>query len=179
MKLWLLRHGEAEAQARSDAQRELTPHGRKEVKQSAEQLPGHGVSKILASPYLRAQQTAQIVREVLANHPPLETINWLTPDGDLAEAVDYLDAHADDNLLLVSHQPFIGELACCSQPAHRQAPLFGDGLGLDSIDALELGLAIKGRYGIVLSAEDENTRRHFASVAALVALVQAQSKGEA
>ena len=58
-------------------------------------------------------------------------------------------------------------------------PLFVDGLGLDSIDALELGLAIKGRYGIVLSAEDENTRRHFASVAALVALVQAQSKGEA
>ena len=33
------------------------------------------------------------------------------------------------------------------------AALFGDGLGLDSIDALELGLAIKGRYGIVLSAE--------------------------
>lgn len=46
------------------------------------------------------------------------------------------------------------------------APLFNDGLGLDSIDALELGLAIKGRYGIVLSADDENTRRHFASVAA-------------
>lgn len=123
MKLWLLRHGEAEAQARSDAQRELTPHGCKEVKQSAEQLPGHGVSKILASPYVRAQQTAQIVREVLANHPPLETVNWLTPDGDLAEAVDYLDAHADDNLLLVSHQPFIGELAGWLQHAHRQAPL--------------------------------------------------------
>ena len=50
------------------------------------------------------------------------------------------------------------------------APLFNDGLGLDSIDALELGLAIKGRYGIVLSADDENTRRHFASVAALAAL---------
>ena len=59
------------------------------------------------------------------------------------------------------------------------SPLFGEGLGLDSIDALELGLAIKGRYGIVLSADDENTRRHFACVAALVALVQAQSKGEA
>lgn len=70
MKLWLLRHGEAEAHARSDAQRELTPHGRKEVKQSAGHLPGHGVSKIVASPYVRAQQTAQIVREVLASHPP-------------------------------------------------------------------------------------------------------------
>ncbi|ALP42025.1 phosphopantetheine-binding protein [Aeromonas schubertii] len=54
------------------------------------------------------------------------------------------------------------------------APLFNDGLGLDSIDALELGLAIKGRYGIVLSADDENTRRHFASVTALAALVTAQ-----
>ncbi|MGN5150658.1 phosphopantetheine-binding protein [Aeromonas enteropelogenes] len=54
------------------------------------------------------------------------------------------------------------------------APLFNDGLGLDSIDALELGLAIKGRYGIVLSADDENTRRHFASVTALAALVATQ-----
>lgn len=54
------------------------------------------------------------------------------------------------------------------------APLFNDGLGLDSIDALELGLAIKGRYGIVLSADDENTRRHFASVSALTALVATQ-----
>ena len=33
------------------------------------------------------------------------------------------------------------------------APLFGDGLGLDSIDALELGLAVKKRYGIHLNAE--------------------------
>ncbi len=56
-----------------------------------------------------------------------------------------------------------------------QAPLFGDGLGLDSIDALELGLAIKGRYGIVLSADDADTRRHFASVEALAALVQSQA----
>lgn len=56
-----------------------------------------------------------------------------------------------------------------------QAPLFGDGLGLDSIDALELGLAIKGRYGIVLSADDENTRRHFASVEALAALIRSQA----
>ncbi|EGJ6501056.1 acyl carrier protein, partial [Escherichia coli] len=35
------------------------------------------------------------------------------------------------------------------------APLFGDGLGLDSIDALELGLAVKNEYGVVLSAESE------------------------
>ena len=47
------------------------------------------------------------------------------------------------------------------------APLFGAGLGLDSIDALELGLAIKKKYNIVIDADDTNTREHFASVANL------------
>ena len=41
------------------------------------------------------------------------------------------------------------------------APLFGDGLGLDSIDALELGVAIRKRYNVEFSAESEDTRRHF------------------
>ena len=54
------------------------------------------------------------------------------------------------------------------------AALFGDGLGLDSIDALELGLAIKVRYGLVLSADDQDARRHFASVAALAEFVASQ-----
>lgn len=51
------------------------------------------------------------------------------------------------------------------------APLFGDGLGLDSIDALELGMSLQKRYGIKLSANSEETRKHFASVQALAALV--------
>ncbi|AWH88890.1 phosphopantetheine-binding protein [Limnobaculum parvum] len=54
------------------------------------------------------------------------------------------------------------------------APLFGDGLGLDSIDALELGLAIKNHYGVVLSAESEDTRKHFYSIASLSALIASQ-----
>jgi acyl carrier protein len=52
------------------------------------------------------------------------------------------------------------------------APLFVDGLGLDSIDALELGVAIQKRYGIILSSNSEETRRHFASVRALSALIE-------
>ena len=51
------------------------------------------------------------------------------------------------------------------------APLFGDGLGLDSIDALELGLAIKSHYGVIISAESEDTRKHFYSVASLSELI--------
>ena len=54
------------------------------------------------------------------------------------------------------------------------APLFGEGLGLDSIDALELGLAVKNQYGVVLSAESEEMRQHFYSVATLAAFINAQ-----
>jgi acyl carrier protein len=52
--------------------------------------------------------------------------------------------------------------------------LFGDGLGLDSVDALELGLAIQKRYGIRIDAEAKDTRTHFANVNALAAFVTAQ-----
>lgn len=54
------------------------------------------------------------------------------------------------------------------------AALFGDGLGLDSIDALELGLAIKSRYGVVLSADSDEMRQHFYSVATLASFIDAQ-----
>ena len=57
-----------------------------------------------------------------------------------------------------------------------EAPLFVDGLGLDSIDALELGLALQKRYGVTMSADSEETRRHFKSVRALAAFVAAGRK---
>lgn len=48
-----------------------------------------------------------------------------------------------------------------------------EGLGLDSIDALELVLALKKKYGIVLEANDEQSRAHLRSVATLAALIAA------
>jgi len=59
-----------------------------------------------------------------------------------------------------------------------QAPLFVEGLGLDSIDALELGVAIQKRYGIILSAKAEENRRHFASVCALTEMIEKVQKNE-
>ena len=56
-----------------------------------------------------------------------------------------------------------------------EATLFGDGLGLDSIDALELGLAIKKKYNIVIDADDSNTREHFASVENLAKYISSQT----
>jgi acyl carrier protein len=69
----------------------------------------------------------------------------------LIEALDLEDISADD--------------------IDSAAPLFGEGLGLDSIDALEIGLEVQRRYGIQLDAEDESTREHFSSVANLALLV--------
>ena len=45
-------------------------------------------------------------------------------------------------------------------------------LGLDSIDALELGLAVKKRFGVSLSGETEEVRAHFRSVASLAAFIR-------
>lgn len=54
------------------------------------------------------------------------------------------------------------------------AALFGSGLGLDSIDALELALEISKRYGVQLKAEDEDNKRIFSSLRSLTDYVQAR-----
>lgn len=55
-------------------------------------------------------------------------------------------------------------------------PLFGEGLGLDSIDALELAMAIHKEFGVKTSAEDKEAKKHFYSVQTLSAFIrEAQS----
>ncbi len=49
--------------------------------------------------------------------------------------------------------------------------LFGEGLGLDSVDALELGVALNKKYGITIDAESEETRQSFACVSNLAKFV--------
>lgn len=53
-------------------------------------------------------------------------------------------------------------------------PLFGEGLGLDSIDALELGLALSKKYGVKIEADNDSTRENFASIDALAAFIEKQ-----
>ncbi len=58
-----------------------------------------------------------------------------------------------------------------------EAPLFNSGLGLDSIDALELALAISRHYGFQLRSDNDENRRIFASLRALSAHVEASKAG--
>ncbi len=55
-----------------------------------------------------------------------------------------------------------------------EAPLFNDGLGLDSIDALELALEISKRYGVQLRADDAENRRIFVSLRALSSFIESR-----
>ena len=58
-------------------------------------------------------------------------------------------------------------------------PLFGDGLGLDSVDALELGLLVQRKYGIVLNSKTQNLKQIFSSVASLAQYIaENRSKNE-
>jgi acyl carrier protein len=53
-------------------------------------------------------------------------------------------------------------------------PLFGDGLGLDSIDALELGVAIRRQYGIHIESVNEELKAHFSNVRSLARFIETQ-----
>jgi acyl carrier protein len=63
------------------------------------------------------------------------------------------------------------------QPEHipDDEPLFGGKLNLDSIDAFELGIALRKKYKLKLDGDDPGTRNHFRSVRSLVDLVASQS----
>ena len=76
---------------------------------------------------------------------------------------------ADDTLLREVAGLLVDALNLDTAPEaiDPQAPLFGDGLGLDSIDILEVALVVSKRYGFQLRSDDENNVRIFASLASL------------
>lgn len=56
-------------------------------------------------------------------------------------------------------------------------PLFGEGLGLDSIDALELGMAIKRKFNITLSSDKEENKKYFYSIDTLAEYIKEKING--
>ncbi len=80
------------------------------------------------------------------------------------ELIEQLKALIVDTLMLEDMTP---------EELEVDAPLFRDeGLGLDSIDALELGMAVAKKYKIKLSQDPDENREHFESVATLAAFVE-------
>lgn len=111
--LLIMRHGEAGAGS-PDASRELTARGLAEAARMGTWLAGRedldlARLRLAASPYRRAQQTAERVGEALG--VPVETLPCITPDDPPQAVVDWLLEQDDDRpLLLVSHMPLVGAL---------------------------------------------------------------------
>ena len=108
LHIFIMRHGEAEAVAETDLLRELTPSGQQDILQmvadNADDLAL--VDTLWVSPYMRAQQTAQLVATQLPK--PIQTQTFLTPAGNPKDVISALAEHSDQTILIVSHQPLIG-----------------------------------------------------------------------
>lgn len=116
--LYIVRHGEAEPMVAPDELRKLTEHGCWEAKRTALWLKTQ-VSKfdqVYASPYVRAQQTKDIILEKGPDALELETLSTLTPEGDAKSVMDFILAkielgeREEHNVLCVSHMPLVSYL---------------------------------------------------------------------
>jgi acyl carrier protein len=93
--------------------------------------------------------------------------------------VTALPGQAADSFELEIARLIVGALSLEIAPEEIDpaAPLFGEGLGLDSIDALEMSLVISKAYGVQLSSDDERNHRIFASLRSLAGHIAKQRAG--
>ena len=105
-----MRHGDAEPSAVSDEVRPLSARGRSEVQEVGRALVAHlGIDRIVASPLVRAQETASLVAACFTHEIQRDTCVGLSPNG----IPDQLIAEFDEgvgSVLLVTHMPLIAGL---------------------------------------------------------------------
>jgi len=116
MKIFIMRHGEAENLAPTDAERALTERGKSDSVAVAEAGLKNGFTHVdlaLVSPYLRAQQTWQVIAPLI-DCSQQKTCEDITPYGDSNDVFEYVVALSEvnklDSILLVSHLPLVGFL---------------------------------------------------------------------
>jgi len=126
MTIFILRHGQAEAQVTTDEVRKLTDKGRNDTERVVRSRVSvmASLKQIWASPLVRAQQTAVIA----ASYFPdliIQTTELLVPEANPQALIDWLDEinsqqliDSNQSILLVSHQPLVGSLVnkLCSKP---------------------------------------------------------------
>jgi len=128
MQVLIMRHGDAALEAASDAERPLTVRGRDESRLMASWLSSKIVDtdRVLVSPYSRARQTLDIMRDALVLPDGEEILPELTPGGDVEMICCYLQALANEGLgtvLVISHLPLVGYLVA-NLCADEKAPMF-------------------------------------------------------
>lgn len=122
MQIYIMRHGQAEMMAFSDAERNLTDIGREESELMAKHLIKEGVTldAALVSPYVRAQQTWESVSPFFEGVTNIQVLPCLTPSGSARKTVDELlalQAEGVKSVILVSHLPLVGYIVGELAPA--------------------------------------------------------------
>lgn len=125
MQVFIMRHGDAALDAASDSARPLTVTGCDETRLMATWLKSQQVKidSVLVSPFLRAEQTLEILGETLTLPVQTEVLAQLTPCGDVGLVGDYINALASkgiNSVLVVSHLPLVGYLV--SELCPQEAP---------------------------------------------------------
>jgi len=115
MEIYILRHGVAEdgQPGQPDAERALTPDGRKKLRNVLRTAAAAGVapSLILTSPYKRALQTAQLAAEILEYKGELLRTKALEPAAAPKTVWDEIRVHKDQaQILLAGHEPLFSRL---------------------------------------------------------------------
>lgn len=110
--LYIMRHGQAQARAATDAERALTSRGEDEVRQMVASLANDmaGLEQVWVSPYRRARQTAAIANQVLGRGAEPTLTELLVPEARIEPLCEQIQNCQQSSLLLVSHMPLVGEL---------------------------------------------------------------------
>ncbi|MBB1273628.1 phosphohistidine phosphatase SixA [Psychromonas sp. SR45-3] len=122
MQIYIMRHGQAEMMAYSDAERNLTDMGRLESELMAKYLVEQDVSldAVLVSPYVRAQQTWESVSPFFEGVTNIQILTCLTPSGSARKTVDELlalQAQGVKSVMIISHLPLVGYIVGELAPA--------------------------------------------------------------
>ncbi len=126
MKVFVLRHGQAESIQTTDEARNLTLMGRQNLNANIHRSLSEliQIDEIWASPLLRAQQTAEIVREIMMQHNKIiaiKTVECIAPDSDVSDLFGALSQCNNSSVLLATHQPLAShfmELFCGQAPGY-------------------------------------------------------------
>ena len=116
MNLYIIRHAIAVDEGTADfenSQRPITDKGRKKMRQIAKGLRSLGVEfdVILSSPYLRAQETAEILGDVFKMKKKIIFSESLVPEAEPEKVIAEInESHTVDSLALVGHEPHLSSL---------------------------------------------------------------------
>ena len=112
MIIYLLRHGDALQNYESDKMRPLSENGIKDVKKIGSFLESKkfNIQKIFSSPLFRAYQTAELIGKIIGFQDEIEELDILLPEANLDDLLNFLLKNDYVSVLLVSHQPLIGNI---------------------------------------------------------------------